>query len=135
MAFIDFRDAAHEALPVAVASPPDHIRPIGIAEALTSLEHRVIELARRDGLETLHAPRKRGWFARLILGPQPASPMLANERLEALRKLAVQVWHKGYLMPPSALNEAHAAGFSEDEIGAVVDTIGRTRVPFQRLAA
>jgi hypothetical protein len=135
MAFIDFRDAAQRALPVAAADLPDDVRTIGLAAALTALEHRVVELARHDGLDTLRTPRKRGWFARLMLGPQPASPMLANERLEALRRLAVHVWHKGYLLPPSALNDAHAAGFSEDQIGAVMDTIGRARVPFQRLAA
>lgn len=131
MAFINFSDAALQTLLPTKSEIPTHA-PVA---ALTSLEQRVIELARADGLETLRAPRKRGWFARLILGPAPAPPMLANERLEALRRLAVQVWHNGYLLPVSALKEAQAAGYSEDQIGAVVDTIGRLRAPFRRLAA
>lgn len=135
MAFIDFGDAAHRAQPMPSAGLPADIQTLGFAGPLSVLEHRVIELARHDSLETLRAPRKRGWFARLILGPQPASSMLANERLEALRRLAVHTWHKGYQLPASALKEALAAGFSEDQIGAVVDTIGRARAPFQRLAA
>ncbi|MCJ2177199.1 hypothetical protein [Novosphingobium album (ex Hu et al. 2023)] len=135
MSFIDFSDAAHMALPVPHADLPVDIRTIGFAEALTVQEHRIVELARHDGLETLRTPRKRGWLARLILGPQPASAMLANERLEALRRLAVQAWHKGYRLPVSALKEAHTAGFSEDQIGAVIDTIGRARPPFRKAAA
>ena len=131
MAFIDFRDAAPGALSVSTTSLAANAH----AAPLTTLEHRVIELAREDGLDTLRPQRKRGWFARLILGPQPASPMLANERLEALRRLAVQAWHRGYLLPASALKEAQAAGFSEDQVGAVIDTIGRARAPFQRFAA
>lgn len=138
MAFINFSDAALQTL----SSPKSDIPP-GIQSAttdamitpLTVLEHRVIELARADGLESLRAPRKRGWFARLILGPAPVSPRLANEQLEALRRLAVHAWHKGYLLPVSALREAQAAGYSEDQVGAVIDTVGRLRAPFRRLAA
>ncbi|MFC0204611.1 hypothetical protein [Novosphingobium soli] len=130
MAFIDFSDAALQALPVALSHPAEVGR-----EALTGLERRVVALARGDGLDTLRPQRKRGWLARLILGPNPPSAMLANERLEALRRLAVQAWHKGYTLPVSALRDARAAGYSEDQIGAVIDIIGRERAPFRRLAA
>lgn len=135
MAFIDFSDATH---PTHTNRSVDHsafIQSFRQNSPLTLQESRVIELARNDSLQSLRAPRKRGWFARLILGPQPASSMLANERLEALRRLAVHTWHKGYQLPASALKDAQAAGFSEDEIGAVIDFIGRTRAPFQRIAA
>lgn len=135
MAFIDFNDAAPQALPAAVPLRAIENGTAGSSGPLTALERRVVELARDDGLETLQPPRKRGWLARLILGPAPASPMLANERLEALRRLAVQAWHKGYTLPASALREAQAAGFSEEQIGAVIDSIGRVRASFRRLAA
>ena len=135
MAFIDFNDAAHQALPVTVLRRIGENRGPGSSDPLTALERRVVELARHDGLETLQPTRKRGWLARLVLGPVPASPMLANERLEALRRLAVQAWHKGYTLPASALRDAQAAGFSEDQIGAVIDSIGRVRASFRRLAA
>jgi hypothetical protein len=134
MAFINFNDAAPQAgftstLELSGESRSD---PAG---TLSAIERRVVELAREDDLGTLRPTRKRGWFARLILGPAPASSMLANEKLEALRRLAVQAWHKGYMLPASALREAHAAGYSEDQISAVVDSIGRSRAPFRRLAA
>lgn len=135
MAYIEFSDAAYGALPIVGASPRSDIQATGFAGTLTTQEQRVIELARRDGLETLRTPRKRGRLARLILGPQPASHMLANERLEALRRLAVHAWRHGYQLPESALNKAQAAGFSEDQIGAVIDIIGRARAPYQRFAA
>ncbi|MBT0670042.1 hypothetical protein HT136_16880 [Novosphingobium profundi] len=94
---------------------------------LAPIERRVVAIAREDGLDSLRTPRKRGWLARLVLGPTPPSRQLANERLEALRRLAVQAWHKGHLLPVSALREASHAGFSEDQVGAVIDTIGRAR--------
>ena len=129
MAFIDFADAAHQALPIVHSPAPS------VGASLTALEHRIVALARGDSLASLRPQRKRGWLARLILGPTPPSAMLANEQLEALRRLAVQGWHNGYTLPVSALREARAAGYSETQIGAVIDTIGRSRTPFRRLAA
>lgn len=134
MAFIDFTDAAHQVL-----APTIQARSVRISaepvQVLSTLEQRIVALARGDGLETLRPQRKRGWLARLILGPTPPSAMLANEQLEALRRLAVRTWHHGYTLPVSALKEASAAGHSEAKIGAVIDIIGRSRAPFRRLAA
>lgn len=137
MAFVDFADAAHQMVPSvtkgATINPTATVP--GIASTLSALELRIVGLARQDGLDTLRPARKRGWLARLILGPTPPSAMLANEQLEALRRLAVRAWQHGYTLPVSALKEARAAGYSEAKIGAVIDTINRTRAPFRRLAA
>lgn len=130
MAFIDFTDAALQALPSSLAQPPK-----SLAEPLSTLEKRIVALARNDGLHSLREQRKRGWLARLILGPTPPSAMLANEQLEALRRLAVRAWHHGFTLPVSALKEARAAGYSEAKIGAVIDIIGRQRAPFRSIAA
>ncbi len=127
MAFIDFRDHA-EALPML------HLKTAHTAE-LSTLERRVIELAREDRLASLRPVRKRSWLARLVFGPQPPSPMLANERLEALRRLAVMAWHHGYQLPSSALREAQNAGYSEAQTGAVVDFVARLQAPVRRLVA
>ncbi|SLK01065.1 hypothetical protein [Novosphingobium mathurense] len=135
MAFIDFTDAAPEALSAPADRSVQEARRYLSVSALSDLEHRIVELARSDSLETLRPQRKRSWLARLILGPQPISPVLANERLEALRRLAVQAWHKGFTLPVSAVRDAQAAGYSEAQVGAVIDTIGRKRAPFRRLAA
>jgi len=130
MAFVDFKDGA------ALAPPALITRTAATFDTrFNALERRVIELAREDGLATLEPRGKRSWLARLILGPVPPSPVLANERLEALRRLAVRAWHEGYLVPVSALHEAKAAGFSEAEVGAVLDMVARLREPVRRLAA
>jgi hypothetical protein len=137
MAFIDFADAAHQVVPAAVTATVHTlpVAPAAAAHPLSALELRIVGLARQDGLDSLRPQRKRGWLARLILGPTPPSAMLANEQLEALRRLAVRAWQHGYTLPVSALKEAHAAGYSMAQIGAVIDTINRTRAPFRRLAA
>jgi len=138
MAFIDFKEDALQVLTPSAPAPA--LSRIGDALVqktydLSELERRVIELARTDGLVSLRPRRKRSWLAQLILGPQAPSPVLANERLEGLRRLAVQVWHHGYQVPVSVLKEANASGWSEAQIGAVIDAIGRLRAPFRRLAA
>ena len=132
MAFIDFRDpAAHAALAPAAAT----CALTRVVEPLSTLERRVIELAREDKLVSLRPVRKRSWLARLVFGPQPPSPMLANEQLEALRRLAVMAWHHGYQLPASALREAQQAGYSEVQTGAVVDLVARLQAPVRRLTA
>jgi hypothetical protein len=145
MAFIEFADAAPAGLPIAHsalfavprgASRSMELRAPTVAdEPLSVLERRIIELAREDRMETLRPFKKRSWLATLILGPARPSPVLANERLEALRRLAVQAWHHGYTLPVSALREARLAGYDETQIGAVIDMIGRSQPPVRRLAA
>lgn len=140
MAFIQFTDAAPAGLPIAhsalFAVPRGVARPANAAvEPLTQLERRVVDLARGDGIETLKPQRRRSWLARLILGPPAPSPVLANERLEALRRLAVHAWQHGYTLPASALREARAAGLDETQISAVTDQIARSRPAVRRLAA
>jgi alkylhydroperoxidase family enzyme len=145
MAFIEFADAAPAGLPIAHSAlfavprgaPRSIEKPVEVdaAEPLSSLERRVVVLAREDGIETLRPYRPRSWLARFLLGPAQPSPVLANERLEALRRLAVQAWHHGYTVPVSAMREARQAGFDEVQIGAVMDMIGRARPAVRRLAA
>jgi hypothetical protein len=54
---------------------------------------------------------------------------LANGRLEALRRLAVESRHRGWQLRPSAITKARAAGFSDAQIGRVIDTIGSAPLP------
>lgn len=132
MAFIDFR--LNDTQPIACLSPVVETL-TARAEPLSVLERRVVERARDDRLTSLQPSRPRSWLGRLVFGPQPPSPMLANERLEALRRLAVVAWHEGYQLPASALREAQAAGFTETQTGAVVDLVARLQAPVRRLAA
>jgi len=75
------------------------------------LEWTVIALARRDQISSLSEP---GPIARALgslfgLGRQSS---LADPQLEALRRLAVHAWHKGYKLPVSEIKRFFAAGFS-----------------------
>jgi hypothetical protein len=92
-------------------------------DGLSALEWRVVELARGDSLRTLQPQRGRSWLGRLVFGPMPPSPELSDARLEALRRLAVQAWHMGYTLPASAMKQAFRAGYSDLQIGKVIDTI------------
>ena len=103
--------------------------------AFSAEEWRVLALAHDDGLETLRAPRKRSRLGKLVFGPTPPSRMLANERLEALRRLAVEARHKGWLVPVDAIRAARKAGFTTAQIGRVVDSIRRVRAPLRRTFA
>ena len=148
MAFLDlsepgYASAARAAAVAQIAQVPIAIPVVGpvaapahneVARTFSALEHRVLELSRGEGLNSLRPPRKRSLLGRLILGPTPPSKVLANERLEALRRLAVRAWHHGYTLPVSALRDAKQAGYSESQVGWVVDHIGRSRTQVLRVA-
>lgn len=136
MAFIDFR-APEGTVTTAfgAGSPGAAIAPTAPVEEITPLEWRVVELAEADGRKSLLPERKRGWFARLIFGPQPPSRQLASERLEALRRLAVHAWHDGYLLPVSAIKDAMQAGYTELQAGRVIDRIVERRIAAKGAAA
>jgi hypothetical protein len=128
MAFIDFRAIEGTALEMRPAALPALTAHASTeAEDLSPFEWRVVQLAKEDGRDTLVPRRKRGWFGRLIFGPQPPSRELANERLEALRRLAVHAWHDGYLVPVSAIKDAVRMGYTELQAGRVIDSIVEQR--------
>jgi hypothetical protein len=135
MAFTDFRSPEGTAASSQVLIAPawDQTVSVAAAEDITPFEWRVVELAKNDERGTLLPLRKRGWFARLILGPQPPSRQLANEKLEALRRLAVHAWHDGYLLPVSAIKDAMQAGYTEMQAGRVIDTVVETRLALKGL--
>jgi hypothetical protein len=92
----------------------------------TALEWTVITLARRDRLSSLRAP---GALSRAVgglfgLGRQSA---LADPRLEALRRIAVHGWHRGYTLPVSEIKRFLAAGFSAAQVETLLASISGRR--------
>ena len=86
------------------------------------LEWSVIRLARVDGLSTLRpAGRLRRSFNWLM--GRKGSPELANERLEALRRIAVLSWHYGFTVPGEDVAKFLSAGFSPDQYELMVRSI------------
>jgi hypothetical protein len=88
----------------------------------SALEWRIIGLARTDGLGSLRVP---GLLARVwsrITGVR-RDPRLADGRLEALRRLAVDAWHRGYNVRPSILAAFRAAGFTDGQFETLLAAV------------
>jgi len=100
----------------------------------SGLEWSVIALARRDPLSTLDTP---GPLARALgsLFGLGRSSTLADPRLEALRRLAVHAWHRGYKLPVSEVKRFLSAGFSTGQYETLLASIATKRVARRRSAA
>jgi hypothetical protein len=96
------------------------------APTFTGLEWSVIALARRDRLGSLREPGRIATALRKVFGTSRPG-RLADGRLEALRRMAVLAWHRGYAVPTSELKAFLAAGFSNQHYEALQASIGRGR--------
>ena len=97
------------------------------------LEWSIIRLARVDGLSTLRSPGRIRRFWNWLMGRTGALE-LANERLEALRRMAVLSWHYGFTVPGEDVANFLSQGFSPDQYELMVRSI-RAAVAPQRTAA
>lgn len=93
-----------------------------VQTGFSALEWRVIALAKRDGLGSLGQPGKMSRAIRSLFGIGTAS-RLADQRLEALRRLAVHAWHRGFALPTTEIHRFIAAGFSEAQIETLVVSV------------
>lgn len=98
------------------------------------LEWSVIRLSRVDSLSTLRAPGRFRRFWNWLMG-RNGSPELANERLEALRRMAVLSWHFGFTVPGDDVADFLSAGFSPDQYELMVGSIRAAIGTPQRIAA
>ena len=85
-------------------------------------EWAVITLARQDSLETLREPR-RSRLGELIFG-KPRHYTLAGERLEALRRIAVEAWRKPQNLSLQALGAFISVGFTSAQLALLLSTTG-----------
>jgi len=98
------------------------------------LEWTVVALAQRDHVSSLNEP---GPVARALgglfgLGRQST---LADPHLEALRRLAVHAWHKGYKLPVSEIRRFLAAGFSAGQYETLLASVSLKRLERRRSVA
>jgi hypothetical protein len=100
----------------------------------SALEWSVIRLARVDGLSTLRPPGRIVRFWNWLMG-RTGGPELANERLEALRRMAVLSWHFGFTVPGDDVAGFLSAGFSPDQYELMVRSIRAAIGAPQRIAA
>jgi hypothetical protein len=115
---IGARGAEVTALPAMAVpnSPSDDFSP---------LEWSVIHLARVDRLWTIRrvGPLRRLWNRLIGRG----NPRLANDRLEALRQMAVLSWHFGFTVPGEDVADFLSAGFTPDQYERLVSSVGRAK--------
>ena len=92
------------------------------APSLSALEWLVVAVGKRDRLSSLQQPGRLSMALGALFGPQ-RNPRLADERLEALRRIAVLSWHYGYVVPGREVSRFIAAGFTPEQYELVVDSI------------
>lgn len=123
MAYLNF--AALQGSPV--ETPVDVVAGPRSQSGFTALEWQVVAIAQHDRLSSLEKPGRLSVALGMIFGGQRANPELADTRLEALRRLAVLAWHKGYAVPRAAIRAFHEAGFSLEQYETLLASISRGR--------
>jgi hypothetical protein len=130
MAFMDFAGYRAATLQLEPIFPPARIRE-GQATNFTQREWAIVRLARNDGLASIREESGTGRLIRLIFGIERKNP-LSDERLEALRRMAVLSWHHGYNVAPSEIGDFLSAGYSERQYEVLVDRVVAERADGRR---
>ena len=128
MAYLDFAPAGGGALldrsPVAPRSftpkPAD----------FSALEWQVVNLAQRDRLSSIHRPGVLTRAFRWAFGGV-VKTALSDPRLEALRRIAVLSWYRGFSVAPAEVRAFLAAGFTLEQYETLLFRINaiRTNLP------
>ena len=107
--------------------PPPAI--VGTAPAparLSALEWSVVAMAEHDRLSSIREPSRFIAALGSLFGVRRTN-RLANERLEALRRLAILAWRYRWNVPKSELASFFAAGFTADQYELLQNSIGQAR--------
>lgn len=119
MAYLNF--AALQGSPI--AAPADVLPVTGFS----ALEWQVVAIAQHDRLSTLEKPGRLSMALGMIFGGESPNPKLADQKLEALRRMAVLAWHKGYAVPRYEIRAFHEAGFTPEQYETLLASISRGR--------
>ncbi len=114
LAFTELAGGTDLPLPDATIAPVEQRR-----AGFSALEWSVVAIARRDRLSTLRQPGRMSMAMGALFGGV-RDPRLADPQLEALRRMAVLTWHRGYSVAPSEVAAFTAAGYSLDQYHALV---------------
>jgi hypothetical protein len=117
-------------LPAPVPAPQLTVVPA----SLSALEWSVVALSEQDSLASLREPGRFLSALSSLFGLNRPN-RLANPRLEALRRMAVLVWHHRWNVPKSELRDFLAEGFSIDHYELVQASIAKARVARTRRPA
>jgi hypothetical protein len=129
MAYLDLANAYPATISQPLYSGAEQQQPV--ADHLSALEWSVVALARRDRISSLGEPSRIATAMGRLFGTR-SNPALADPRLEALRRLAVLAWHRGYVLPKSEMKRFLAAGFTTDQFETLLRSISSARTATQR---
>ena len=93
---------------------------------LSALEWSVVAMAERYSLSSIREPSRFISALNAVYGIRRTN-RLANESLEALRRIAILAWHHGWNVPKSELASFLEAGFSVDQFELIQNSIGQAR--------
>ena len=122
MAYVNFVEPHEAALANPIATPVADAVPA----RLSPLEWSVVALAQKDRLSSIDEPGPVAIAMGRLFGSR-RNPHLADPRLEALRRLAVLAWHRGYAIATAEIRAFKQAGFSMGQYELVLASISRGR--------
>ena len=125
MAYVDFSgDPVLAAYAGAGGPEPATTAP---STGFSALEWSVVALAQHDRMSSLAQPGRLSIALGKVFGTRRHSPHLADPKLEALRRMAVLSWYRGFSVPTSELKAFFRAGFSTDQYETMLASIGAAR--------
>jgi hypothetical protein len=92
----------------------------------SDLEWSIVAMAERDGLASLRKPNAFWSLIGAVFGIKPAN-RLANDRLEALRRVAVLAWRYRWNVSEAEMKAFFAAGYSPDDFETMLGRINAVR--------
>lgn len=130
MAYLNFTETSARPSPAATQRTPDAAN-----TRLSPIEWSVVALARRDSLASLRQPGRLATALGGVFGTRH-NPRLADPRLEALRRMAVLAWHRGYAVAKSQVQAFLAADYTVDQYEAMMASISVAKMtaPARRAA-
>jgi hypothetical protein len=88
----------------------------------SALEWSIIRLARGASLAAIREPSLVRRFYHWLIG-RTGNRRLANDRLEALRRIAVLSWHFGFSVPGEDVADFLSAGFTPNQYELLVSSV------------
>ena len=124
MAYVDF---STDPMLAAHVPAPQHDPVMTERVGLSALEWSVVALAQRDRMSSLSRPGRMSLALGALFGTRRTGSHLADPRLEALRRMAVLSWHRGFAVPGPEVRRFLDAGFSAEQYETMLASISVAR--------
>ena len=134
MAYLEFAPAGGGALLDRPFVVPGKVTPRGFKPKqtdFTQLEWQVVDIAQRDRLSSINRPGVIARAFRWAFGGA-VKTALSDPRLEALRRIAVLSWYRGFAVAPAEVRAFLAAGFTLDQYETLLARILAVRATLPR---